>query len=104
MQKPSYIEIFLNSQSADITVCQIAIQTILIQLLRQGDPRTEPAFQRFSQYMLAAVDNTAPSPGDPQDGERHKQLTRVRAEQFLQETALAIGLDPAKIGDRGATN
>lgn len=104
MKSPTDLEILLNSQSADLQVCKIAIQVLLHALLKPGSPQAEPAFLQIAGGVLAAVDNIAPVPEAPQDGERLKQLTRVHAEQFLQSTAAALGVDPAKVSRRGAAN
>jgi hypothetical protein len=95
-------EIFFNELAADIEVCRILTQTVLIQFLASADPaHRQIIFDGVSRYMLAAIDKIERA---SQDVERHKQLTRARAERTLQEMADSLGLKKASGGPAGKAN
>lgn len=71
MRIPSELEASFNAQSAEVEVCKITLQVLLHALLKPGSPQCEQSFLKLAGGVLAAVDNIAPVPEAPQDGERH---------------------------------
>lgn len=99
---PDDTQIFFNELAADIEVCRILTQTVLIQFLGSAAPADrQRVFDGISRYMLRAIDRIERA---SQDVERHKQLTLLRAEKTLQEMATGLGLKKTSDSPAGTTN
>jgi hypothetical protein len=78
---------------------QKVLETILRMLIRgmlAGTERRDALFRSIRDDILETFDKMRPITGDPQVAERHKQLTRMRAEKFFQVLGEASGIDADK--------
>lgn len=92
----SQIELHLNTISADQQVFGTILQVFLLNMCARGESGHE-LFRAIRDHVLVTIDSTQPGNGaEAQGAERHKQLTKARADEFFQVLAEAIGAKPDK--------
>ena len=97
----SQIELYLNEQASDLMVFRVTLQAMFWTML-STHPHKEEMLGGLKEFVLGSLGRTLPLVEDPQGGERRKQLTMVRAEQFFQEIEQALGIKPTT--ERGVKN
>lgn len=89
------IELHLNTISADQDVFGTTLQVLLLNTIGKTAAK-HVMFGAIRDQVLGSIDLRMPSKDDPQGGERHKQLTRMRAEAFFQALGEALGVPSDK--------
>ena len=82
------LELHLNTISADQRVFETVLQVFLLNMI-QKSTIGDQLLHAIRHQVLGSIDNTMPGTEDPQGSERHKQLTKMRAEEFFQVLAAA---------------
>src|SRR5919108_2479441 len=82
----------IELQAADQKVLETILRMLIGGMLT-GSERRDALFHSIRDDILETFDKMRPITGDPQAAERHKQLTRMRAEKFFQVLGEATGID-----------
>jgi hypothetical protein len=82
----------IELQSADQKVFETVLHTLLLDIIL-GSSKRDALFHAVRDEVLSTIDKMNPIEEDPQASERHKQLTRMRAEQFFQVLGEATGIE-----------
>jgi uncharacterized protein (DUF2235 family) len=85
----------IDLQSADQKVLETVLHILLLDIIR-GSSKSDAVFHAVRDEVLTTIDNMGAIKEDPQASERHKQLARLRAEQFFQVLGQATGIDADK--------
>jgi hypothetical protein len=85
-------ELYLNKIAADQDVFGIILQVLLFNLIAGSPGDKEKTFGKLRGQVLDWIDDTEPDTKDPQGAERRKQITKMRAEAFLDDVGGALGI------------
>ena len=101
-QMQKQLELWINEQSADLTVFRVTLQIMFLTMLATR-PDKELMLGGLKDQVLKALDRMNPSRDLAEGQERAKQLTLMRAEQFFQEVQTALGISGNTRGPSGTS-
>lgn len=86
------LEIYINTQASDLTVFRTTLQCMFLVMLG-NHPNKDEMFSGLANMVRGSLTNTVPLEGQsPEDAKRVKEFTLMRAEQFFNEMATALGI------------